>query len=189
MSNDATTRIISRSSTSRANNASDDTVRLDSVTARRSGSDTDDDSTRIYRPNRGEATGTASAGSSPASNELEYASDPVVGWLVIVNGPGKGKSLSLGYGMNSLGRDANERVSLNFGDEEISRAGHAMLSYDPRGRKFYFQHGGGANLSYIGDVPVLQPTLLSGGEIISVGKTVLRFCPFCGPEFDWQDKL
>ncbi len=188
MSNDETTRIISRSSPPRTGQPGDETVRLDSSATRRLEA-ADDDSTRIYRPQRADAGSASAAGASSARpQELDYAADPVVGWLVIIDGPGKGKSLNLGYGMNSIGRDANERVSLNFGDEEISRNGHAQLSYDPRGRKFYFQHGGGANLSYVGDVPVLQPTVLTGGEILLIGKTVLRFAPFCGPEFDWQDK-
>ena len=46
--------------------------------------------------------------------------DPVVGWLVIVAGPGKGRALQLGYGANTLGRGSTDRVNLNFGDERIS---------------------------------------------------------------------
>ncbi len=191
MSNDETTRIISRSQTGRPGQESDETTPLEAITARRQHVSPNDDSTRIYRPNRSDAAADADS-SAPSHRHAEtsdYAADPVVGWLVIIDGPGKGKPLSICYGMNSIGRDSNERVSINFGDEEISRSGHAMLSYDPRGRKFYLQHGGGANLTYIGDLPVLQPTVLAGGEIISIGKTLLRFTPFCGPDFDWQDKF
>ncbi len=192
MSNDETTRIISRSSAPRAEQDGNATVRLDQAAGRRADSArADDDSTRIYRPSRGEGSEASSGaqGASASADTRDYAADPVVGWLVIVDGPGKGKSVNLGYGMNSIGRNASERVSLDFGDEEISRSAHAQLSYDARGRKFYLQHGGGANLTYLGDTPVLQPTLLQGGETISIGKTTLRFCPFCGPDFDWQDKL
>lgn len=113
--------------------------------------------------------------------------DPVVGWLVVVEGPGKGQAMPLGYGSNSLGRGANERVKLDFGDDQISRNGHAVVTYDPRGRKFYVQHGGGTNLTYLGDQPVLSPTELPALSHISIGHTVLRFVPLCGVEFDWQD--
>lgn len=113
--------------------------------------------------------------------------DPVVGWLVIVEGPGKGRSVQLGYGSNSLGRGATDRVKLDFGDDQISRNGHAVVTYDPRGRKFYVQHGGGTNLTYLGDDPVLAPTELPAQGRIGIGNTVLRFVPFCGTEFDWQD--
>ena len=113
--------------------------------------------------------------------------DPVVGWLVVVEGPGKGRAVQLGYGSNSLGRGTTDRIKLNFGDEQISRSGHAVVTYDPRGRMFYVQHGGGTNLTYLGDQPVLAPTELPALSHISIGNTVLRFVPLCGAEFDWQD--
>ncbi len=113
--------------------------------------------------------------------------DPVVGWLVVVEGPGKGRAMQLGYGSNSLGRGTTDRVKLDFGDDQISRSGHAVVTYDPRGRKFYVQHGGGTNLTYLGELPVLTPTELPALSHINVGNTVLRFVPLCGAEFDWQD--
>jgi hypothetical protein len=113
--------------------------------------------------------------------------DPVVGWLAIVSGPGAGAFVRLGYGMNSIGRADDQRCKLDFGDERISRQSHASISYDPRGRKFYLQHGGGQNLTYLGEVPVLQPLELTGGEFITLGDTTLRFVPLCGPAFDYQD--
>lgn len=113
--------------------------------------------------------------------------DPVVGWLVVVEGPGKGRAVPLGYGSNSIGRGATDRIKLDFGDEQISRSGHAVVTYDPRGRKFYVQHGGGTNLTYLGDQPVLAPAELPALSHIGIGHTVLRFVPLCGAEFDWQD--
>lgn len=113
--------------------------------------------------------------------------DPVVGWLVVVEGPGKGRAVPLGYGSNSIGRGATDRIKLDFGDEQISRSGHAVVTYDPRGRQYYVQHGGGTNLTYLGDQPVLAPTGLPALSHISIGHTVLRFVPLCGAEFDWQD--
>ena len=113
--------------------------------------------------------------------------DPVVGWLVIVEGAGKGRARQLGYGSNSIGRGETDRVNLNFGDDQISRSGHATVTYDPRGRKFYLQNGGGTNLTYLNDQPVLLPTELPALSHISIGNTVLRFVPLCGDVFDWQD--
>ena len=113
--------------------------------------------------------------------------DPVVGWLVVVEGPGKGHAMQLGYGSNPLGRGATDRVKLDFGDDQISRNGHAVVTYDPRGRQFYVQHGGGTNLTYLGDQPVLAPVELPALSHIGIGNTILRFVPLCGAEFDWQD--
>ncbi len=117
----------------------------------------------------------------------EAIQDPVVGWLVIIKGPGQGKALKVGYGMNSLGRGSGARIRLDFGDLEISRDNHAMLTYDPRGRRFYMQHGEGTNLTYLNNQPILAPVELTGGETILLGQTQLRFVPLCGPDFDWQD--
>ncbi|MDM8543159.1 FHA domain-containing protein [Desulfococcaceae bacterium HSG9] len=119
---------------------------------------------------------------------IDFAANPIVGWLVVISGPGQGKAIELGYGMNEIGRSPEVRVSLNFGDDEISRKRHAMLTYDPKGRKFYIQHGGGANLTYLDDTPLLDIRMLTGGETIELGKTVLKFVALCGADFDWQDQ-
>jgi pSer/pThr/pTyr-binding forkhead associated (FHA) protein len=118
----------------------------------------------------------------------ELPEGPVVGWLVVVEGPGRGRSVTLGYGMNPIGRDASNRVSLPFGDQLVSRQKHAMITYDPRGRKFFIQHGESSNLTYLGEQPVLAPAELEGGELIRLGDdTVLKFVPFCGENFEWEE--
>ena len=144
----------------------------------------EDSHTRIFRPKA--TVVTTQSGVDSAAPLTDFSTEPVVGWLVVVEGPGRGQFVRLGYGMNSIGRVPDERVSLNFGDEEISRQGHAMLTYDAKGRKFYIQHGGGTNLTYLGDLPVLQPHEIKGREIIGIGNTRLCFVPFCGPHFEWQ---
>ena len=138
--------------------------------------------TRMFRPKRNKSD-KKTAPSAP----IDFMSNLVVGWLVVISGPGQGKASELGYGMNDIGRSPEGRVALNFGDDEISRKRHAMLTYDPKGRKFYVQHGGGANLTYLNDAPLLETKELTGGETIELGKTILRFIPLCGPDFEWQD--
>jgi hypothetical protein len=128
---------------------------------------------------------SAAAEAAPKKDGMD---DPVVGWLVVVDGPGKGISVTLGYGMNSIGRSSSDRIALDFGDQQISRTSHAVVTYDPRGRKYFVQHGGGKNLTYMGDQPVLTPIELKGGEEILLGETKLRFVPFCGKDFDWRDQ-
>ncbi len=44
-------------------------------------------------------------------------SDPVAGWVVVVEGLGRGGFRPIFVGMNSVGRDPSQRVSLSFGDE------------------------------------------------------------------------
>ena len=122
-----------------------------------------------------------------AAAETDAMTDPVVGWLVIVEGPGKGNFLKLGYGANSIGKADTERVVIDFGDDQISRTNHAVVTYDPRGRNYFVQHGGGTNLTYLNDGPVLAPTELPALAHILLGNTTLRFVPLCGDAFDWQD--
>lgn len=116
-----------------------------------------------------------------------FLSDPVVGWLVVIKGPGSGNALALGYGANSIGRAETNRIRLEFGDDLISRNSHAVLTYDPRGRKFYIQPGAGAGLIYIDDQPVLVPRELEARNRILMGNTHLYFLPLCGDVFDWQE--
>jgi hypothetical protein len=128
----------------------------------------------------------SAAGESPLDPCLL---DPIVGWLVVIAGPGRGHVLNLGVGMNSIGRAEDQRCRLDFGDTEVSRKVHATLTYDPRGHKFYLMHGGGQNLTYLGETPVLAPMVLAGGELIALGKTTLKFIPLCGADFDWSKDL
>ncbi len=150
----------------------------------------DENKTVIFRPSARRPAGgeAASAGAAPVpSGKKAVEIEPVVGWMGVVRGPGTGGFVRLGYGLNSIGRGDDQRCQINFGDEQISRQNHASISYDSRSRKFFFVHGGGTNLSYIGETPVLQPTELVGGEYITIGNTLLRFVPFCGPNFDYSD--
>ena len=168
MAEDDTTRIIRRADASNV-----PTVRLG---ARPDASRDDDPEARIYRP---KSAAAEAVGSATGSTEM------VVGWLVVVEGPGRGQSRTVGFGVNGIGRADSERITLDFGDHEISRERHAVLTYDHKGDRFFIQHGGGANLTYLGDEPVLQPIELRGREIIGIGQTKLCFIPFCGPDFRW----
>jgi hypothetical protein len=111
--------------------------------------------------------------------------DPVVGWVVITSGPGKGVSLELGAGANAVGRDPSQKVCVDFGDPEIHREKHAMIVYDPKSRRFFLQSGDTRNLTYLNDSVVLAPAELMGGETITLGQTQLRFIPLCGKDFSW----
>lgn len=118
-------------------------------------------------------------------SDVTGMADPVVGWLAVVAGPGKGASARLGNGQNSIGRGAGSRVRLDFGDRQISRSEHAVLTYDPRSNRFFIQQGNGVNLVYLEDKPVLSPTPLPNGSRIILGKTTLRFVALCDDEFTW----
>jgi len=196
MENDDKTRIIGRPEGGSPGSSEDKTRIINSPppipgqsggeTTRMSGTRHDEDKTVILGPST-RRRAAASGADGSAAEPKDHMHDPVVGWMAIVSGPGAGDYVRLGYGMNSIGRADDQRCKLNFGDEKISRQNHASITYDPRGRKFYLQHGGGQNLTYVGEIPVLQPTELKGGEFLIIGNTVLRFVPLCGADFDYQE--
>ena len=148
--------------------------------------------TRIYRPGARKSPAPAQSSEQPDGPEKaapvsDVMDDPPVGWLVVIQGPGQGEVVTLGNGVNPIGRAPDERACLDFGDSLISRHRHALITYDPKGRKFYIQQGDGTNLTYVGDAPVLTPTELHGFSKIQIGETVLLFVPLCGERFDWAE--
>jgi hypothetical protein len=136
-------------------------------------------------PGEHDRTRILSHGNESRAVSSDRMEDPPAGWLVVIEGPGLAQQVTVGYGMNSIGRDAGQRIRLDFGDERISRQGHAMVSYDEKSRKFYVQHGGGPNLTYLRDEPLLTPRELVDCDVIRLGDTALMFRQLCGPDFDW----
>lgn len=118
-----------------------------------------------------------------SANSLQ---DPVAGFLVVVNGPGRGSVYRLGYGMNSIGRDASQRISLDHGDLRVSRENHCVVTFDPAVRKFYVQAGEGPGLTYLDNEAVLKPEELASGNHLRLGDTELRFLALCGEDFGWD---
>ncbi len=112
--------------------------------------------------------------------------DPVVGWLVIVEGPGRGQAVNVHSGMNSLGRSAGQRIRVDFGDASISGEGAAFITFEPKRQTFHINHGGKANIVYLNDEPVLSPMPLPDRSSIAIGETKFRFVQFCGTDFSWE---
>lgn len=114
------------------------------------------------------------------------ADDPPAGFLIIVDGPGKGNYASYGYGVNTIGRGANQRVQLDFGDANISRENHAQIVFDPQSRKLLLRHEQGANLTYFKGQAVLTPTEIAARETFKIADTTLLVLPLCDDDWDWE---
>lgn len=109
-----------------------------------------------------------------------------VGWLVLIEGPGRGASFTLQYGVSNIGRGENQTIRLDFGDNSISRESHASIAYDEDLNSFFIGHGGKSNLVRLNGRPVLATEELSNADMIRIGETTLRFVGFCSPEFAWD---
>lgn len=108
------------------------------------------------------------------------------GWIVVVDGPGRGASFSLHAGVSQIGRGEDQTVRLDFGDTSISRNNHAAVAFDPEQNKFFLGHGGKSNLVRLNGKPVLSTEEMSDGDEIRIGETSLKFVALCGDEFTWN---
>jgi hypothetical protein len=138
----------------------------------------DSPKTQLASPVGGAAPGAAAT-----------ASAPVVGWIVVIDGPGKGKAVQLTYGQNIVGRGPTAHVRLDFGDDQLSSEDHFRVVYDGENRKFHLMPGSSRNLVHIGGDPLLSPTEVSGRTEIKAGRSKLLLMPLCGPDFDWSDSV
>ena len=118
----------------------------------------------------------------------EFAQDPVVGWLVVVGGPGLGSYRPVFEGNNSVGRAATNRIPLDFGDAAISSEEQAYIRYDAADRSFLFVPNlAKTNVVSLNDKRPTGAVVLEAMDVIVMGRTQLVFVPFCGPEFDWSE--
>jgi hypothetical protein len=116
-----------------------------------------------------------------------FEQDPVVGWLVVVGGAGIGQFRPIFEGNNSMGRSANNRIAIDFGDDAISSDEQAYIRYDSADRSFLFVPNlAKTNVVSVNDKRPTGAVELSQMDVITMGRTQLVFVPFCGQEFDWS---
>src|SRR5260221_1427992 len=65
-----------------------------------------------------------------AGKDLLEKADPVVGWLVCLEGPDRGRDYRLHSEKNFIGRAPNMDVVLG-GDDTVSREKHGVVIFDP----------------------------------------------------------
>lgn len=116
-----------------------------------------------------------------------FEADPVVGWLVVVGGPGIGQYRPIFEGNNTVGRSAQNRIPIDFGDDAISGEEQAYIRYDSSDRSFLFVPNlAKTNVVSLNDRRPTAAVELQAMDVITMGRTQLVFVPFCGPDFDWS---
>ena len=116
--------------------------------------------------------------------ETAAPAGPVTGWLVVLDGPAKGRDLRLGVGRSFLGLDVDGTPVTLSADAPLS-ARRAVLVYDEEKSAFTLLPGSSQELCYLGGDAVLTPQPLTGGETLRMGGAAMKFVPFCGAEFHW----
>jgi hypothetical protein len=111
--------------------------------------------------------------------------DPVVGWLVCVEGPEKGRDYRIRAERNFIGRSPHMDIAIT-GDDAISRENHAVVTFNPKNGIFRIAPGESRGLIYLNDEEVLTPVVLNAYDKVEIGATKLTFVPFCGERFQWE---
>lgn len=111
--------------------------------------------------------------------------DPVVGWLVCVEGADKGKDFRLLGRVNTIGRSEKMDVCIK-GDQTISNVNHARIGYGEKNNRFTLIPAEGTNVIYLNGEEVYIPTVLTAYDRIEFGETTLLFIPFCSDRFKWE---
>ena len=122
-----------------------------------------------------------------ASSEESTTFDPVVGWLVCIEGATKGNDYRIHSQNNYIGRSARMDISIP-GDPHISAENSAIIAYDNVDRTFYFGPGSGRNIVRVNGKPALSVEKIEAYDVLTIGTTKLLFVPLCGDRFDWNEK-
>jgi hypothetical protein len=109
----------------------------------------------------------------------------VVGWLVCLTGPDRGRDFRLHAEKNFIGRSPAMDVCL-AGDEMVSRERHATVIFDPKKATFWALPGDAAGLVYLNGDIVHSPTEMHRDDLLEVGQTKLALIPFCGEKYNWS---
>ena len=118
-------------------------------------------------------------------NETLTQKDPVVGWLVCIEGKLLGEDFRLKTGRNFIGRGQDMDIAL-LGENTVSRSRHAIIIYEPRENIFLAQPGESKELFYLNGKVVLSPTEMKKNDILQIGELSLMFVPFCDEKFSWK---
>ena len=124
---------------------------------------------------------TMPGGGLAADSQLE----PVVGWLVCIDGPLRGVDFRIHDGYNYIGREEGD-IHIH-GDSQISRAKHAVISFYAKRQSFHVGPADGRNIIELNGEPVFSPMEMKSFDVLTVGSTKLMLVALCGEKFSWTE--
>ncbi|MEZ5403902.1 MAG: FHA domain-containing protein [Bryobacteraceae bacterium] len=140
------------------------------------------------------AEGPPAAGGAPAAPlagktvrlvEEQLGIQPVVGWLVCIEGPDRGRDYRLRTEKNFIGRDPSMDVSVGS-DPTVSRVRHAAVAFEPEEKQFWLIPGEASGLVYLNGQVVHSPGVMKHRDVVRLGKTQLMLVALVGEEFQWD---
>lgn len=114
----------------------------------------------------------------------EKGTDFIVGWIVCVEGPERGRDYKLHQGFNRLGRDYKMDIAV-VEDQSISREAAFAIVYDDRSNHFFaVQQSGGT--AYLNGTALMGAVELKTGDLLCTGKSEFEFVAFCREGRSWD---
>lgn len=117
---------------------------------------------------------------------FETGSQLVVGWIVCIGGPARGKDYRLYHGWNRIGRNISMDIYIPE-DKKISRDSHAGIVYDEKSSKFHLVNQNGA-LTYLNGKLLIDTSEIISGDKITMGDSDFIFIAFCTEERRWEEE-
>jgi hypothetical protein len=111
--------------------------------------------------------------------------EPVVGWLVCIEGTERGKDYKLRSDKNFIGRSEEMHICI-ASDTYISRRNHAVVAYNPKQRNFVLIPGEGTGIIYVNEEAIYAPTEIKPYDVVEMGKSKFIFISLCGQHFEWE---
>lgn len=110
----------------------------------------------------------------------------VAGWLVCIEGVSKGADYHIYAGFNRIGREQSNDIVLGY-DMQVSRNTHCSVVYEEKKNEFYAVPKAG-NLTYLNDELLEQAQVLTDGDKLCMGESILEFVAYCKGERRWEGK-
>jgi len=110
----------------------------------------------------------------------------IFGWLVIVEGPGRGQSFPLHKEVTRIGRGTDLDVSLNFGDPYISRSAHVTVHLERERNLVAVRFENKSNPVSLDGKDLSGIQLLKHKSRLTIGQTLLRFVKIDDHEAFWS---
>ena len=111
--------------------------------------------------------------------------EPVVGWLVCIEGPDKGRDFRVHSEKNFIGRTPAMDICI-MNDDAVSREKHATITFEPKKQTFWLVPGESSGLVYLNGEVVHVPTPLKARDVVELGKSKLLLIPFVTEFHRWE---
>lgn len=111
--------------------------------------------------------------------------EPVVAWLVCIEGVEKGKDYRIINKRNFIGNSEEMDVCI-LGDNSIEKNSNFTITYNEKQRIFVLTPGSISNIIYVNKKAVYESIILENYSLVEFGETKLVFVKFCGDNFSWK---